>query len=285
MKNRKSIRKNQAIAGVIEALLMVALVAIVISMIQLIYIPDIMEQREADHMDQVSNQFSYLKSMIDIQMMTESDVPISSMLTLNSDKLPYFITMPSQGIASIPDSDSAYITYDNDTNTLKNNITSIEYKANNIYFVDQTYALEGGGIFLKQDNGETAGVYPSISAVENEIDPNKIDIRFDPFSKFIGIEGKKNSADKGKCTIRTNYINTIPEKSLLAAQDDFQIFSDYPIAWKKSLENTTNDLVNIILDSSNPQKYVEVEARGTQTLNLYITEYEINVQIGIGWIK
>jgi len=285
MKNRRGVRKNHAIAGVIEALLMVALVAIVISMIQLIYVPDIMEQREAEHMDQVSNQFSYLKSMIDIQMMTESDVPISSMLTLNSDKLPYFITMPSSGIASIPDSDSAYITYDNDTNTLKHNITSIKYKVRNIYFVGQTYVLEGGGIFLKQDNGETAGVYPSISAVENDIDPTKIDIRFDPFPKFIGVEGKKNSADKGKCTIRTNYINSIPETSLLAAQDDFQIFSDYPISWKKSLENTTNGLVNIILDSSNPPKYVEVEALGAQTLNLYITEYEINVQIGIGWIK
>ena len=283
MKNRRGIRKNQAIAGVIEALLMVALVAIVISMIQLIYIPDIMAQREAEHMDQVSNQFSYLKSMIDIQMMTESDVPISTLLALNSDKLPYFITIPSSGIASIPDSDSAYITYDNDTNTLKHNITSIKYKARNIYFVDQTYVLEGGGIFLKQDNGETAGVYPSISAVENEFD--QIDIRFDPFPKFIGIEGKKNSADKGKCTIRTNYINTISEKQLLAAQDDLQIFSDYPIAWKKSLENTTNGLVNIILDSSDPPKYVEIEALGAQTLNLYITEYEINVQIGIGWIK
>jgi len=283
MKNRRSIRKNHAIAGVIEALLMVALVAIVISMIQLIYVPDIMEQKEAEHMDQVSNQFSYLKSMIDIQMMTESDVPISTMLTLNSDKLPYFITVPSSGMASIPDSDSAYITYDNDTNTLKHNITSIKYKAKNIYFVDQTYVLEGGGIFLKQDNGEVAGVYPSITAIENV--PNVIDIRFDPFPKFIGIEGKKGSADKGKCTIRTNYINSIPETQLLAAQDDFQIFSDYPIAWKKSLENTTNGLVNIILDSSDPPKYVEVEALGTKTLNLYITEYEINVQIGIGWIK
>ena len=283
MKNGRSIRKNHAVAGVIEALLMVALVAIVISMIQLIYIPDIMEQREAEHMDQVSNQFSYLKSMVDIQMMTESEAPISTILTLNSDKLPYFITMPSSGTASIPDSDSAYITFDNNTIALKHNITSIKYIANNMYFVDQTYILEGGGIFLKQDNGETAGVYPSISAVENG--PNEIDIRFDPFPIFIGIEGKKTSANIGKCTIRTNYIDTIPEKSLLAAQDDFQIFSDYPIAWKKSLENTTNGLVNIILDSSNPPKYVEVEALGAQTLNLYITEYEINVQIGIGWIK
>jgi len=264
---------------------MVALVAIVISMIQLIYVPDIMEQREVEHMDQVSNQFSYFKSMIDIQMMTESEVPISTMLTLNSDELPYFITIPSFGIASIPNSDSAYITYDNDTNTLKHNITSIEYEADNMYFVDQTYVLEGGGIFLKQDNGETAGVYPSISAVENEIDPDKIDIFFDPFPKFIGIEGKKTSANRGKCTIRTNYINTIPQTQLLATQDDFQIFSDYPISWKKSLENTTNGLVNIILDSSDPPKYVEVEASGTQALNLYITEYEINVQIGIGWIK
>ena len=57
---------DQAVAGVIEALLLVALAAIVLSTIQLVYIPDIMEQREADHMDQVDNQFSHLKSVIDL---------------------------------------------------------------------------------------------------------------------------------------------------------------------------------------------------------------------------
>ena len=51
MKNKNYLKERDAVAGVIEALLLVALVAIVLSTIQLIYIPQVMEQREADHED------------------------------------------------------------------------------------------------------------------------------------------------------------------------------------------------------------------------------------------
>ena len=70
-------------------------------MIQLTYVPQIMEQKEADHMDQVFNQFSQLKSMVDMQAMSQSTSPISSMLTLGSPKLPYFLTVPALGTACI----------------------------------------------------------------------------------------------------------------------------------------------------------------------------------------
>jgi len=92
MKKRNFTKEDKGVAGVIEALLIVALVAIVISTIQLVYIPQVMNQREADHMDVVSNQFSSMKAMIDLQSMTEKDVPISSPITLGSRELPYFVT-------------------------------------------------------------------------------------------------------------------------------------------------------------------------------------------------
>ena len=50
MKIQKLKRENTAVAGVIEALLLVALVAAILSYIQFAYIPVIMEEKEADHM-------------------------------------------------------------------------------------------------------------------------------------------------------------------------------------------------------------------------------------------
>ncbi|HVQ00796.1 MAG TPA: hypothetical protein VMT57_04715 [Candidatus Thermoplasmatota archaeon] len=97
MRHRKIGTHSRAVAGVNEALLMVALVSIVISVIQLVYIPQVMEQREADHMDQISNQVSILKSMMDLQGITSSSAPISSMITLGSKELPYFITVKAYG--------------------------------------------------------------------------------------------------------------------------------------------------------------------------------------------
>ena len=48
MKRRNFLNNPYAVAGVIEALLLVALVAIILSFIQLYYIPEIMKDREAD---------------------------------------------------------------------------------------------------------------------------------------------------------------------------------------------------------------------------------------------
>ena len=80
----KILKDNKAVAGVIEALLIVALVSIIISTIQLIYVPEIMKQKESDHMDEIENQFSFLKAVIDLQSMEKKDVPITSPITLGS---------------------------------------------------------------------------------------------------------------------------------------------------------------------------------------------------------
>lgn len=53
MKQRRLGMQNKAVVGIIEALLMVVLGSIVLSVIQLVYIPEVMEQRESEHMELV----------------------------------------------------------------------------------------------------------------------------------------------------------------------------------------------------------------------------------------
>ena len=164
----KSMRNNifvdhSAVAGVIEALLLVALVAVIISTVQLVYVPDIMEQREAEHMDEVENQFSYLKSVIDLQSMIEEDVPISSPLTLGNRELPYLVSVRAFG---------QVIIYDDTTNHIDLSFVAdlplnrIHYEAQNSYYLDQEFILEGGAVILKQYDGESIKVEPSI-VIEN----------------------------------------------------------------------------------------------------------------------
>ena len=173
MKNKKLIKRKDAVAGVIEALLLVALAAIIISTIQLVYIPQMMEQRESDHMDDVENQFSYLKSVIDLQSMVKEDVPISSPITLGSRELPYFVTARAFGQLDIIDIDrtDSKIATDPWMGFPYANIplTSIKYKAHNSYFVDQTYVLEGGCVIVKQPDGETVKIEPAITKKNERI--------------------------------------------------------------------------------------------------------------------
>ena len=202
MKFIKSVKKESGVAGVIEALLLVALVSIIISSIQLVYIPQIMEEREAEHMDQVSNQFSSLKSMIELQAITNSSAPISTMISLGNKELPYFITAKGYGEVSVPYGGGWNIKVVSNSSGIYNyELTSITYEAYNSYFVDQIYALEGGGVIVKQPNGQPVmRVDPSIY-VENR---STIAIHYN-FPIFIGFPGKNLTYGPGKCFVRTNW--------------------------------------------------------------------------------
>jgi len=294
MKYKQIIGEKQAVAGVIEALLLVALVAIVISLIQLQYIPQIMEQREAEHMDEVSNQFSYLKSLIDIQALTGSmgtDVPLAyvpmmAQITLGSRELPYFITAPAFGEISIHQDNGIQI----ETNpslsgggTHKNifPLTSIKYDADNSYFVDQTYVLEGGGIILSQPDGSS--VMRADPGILINDSGQQINVRF-YLPNIIGFAGKNSTYGTGKCFVRTNYSHY---KTYSGPIHNFTIRSNYLNAWNESLNNLFGEeiynsdvKVNI---TGNVVKMMSLKPE-TKPVYLEITVVDIFCQMGPGWI-
>jgi len=277
MKNRNLSKERKAVAGVIEALLLVALVSIVISTIQLTYIPEIMEQREAEHMDDVENQFSFLKAVMDLQSMEKKDTPITSPVTLGSRELPYFVTARAFGELSIigMDNDNYKITVDYSPVTTFP-LTSIKYEAYNSYFVDQIYALEGGCIIVKQPDGETVRVEPSIN-VENKT--SEINIYYD-IPIIVGISGKNSTSGYKNCFIRTNYSNTDDNWISITGVHSINISTDYSNAWYSLLEYLLEENVNI----DKGLGYTEVTKKPGKEINFYYKKTYIYAQIGPGWI-
>lgn len=277
MRHKKFISRNLAVAGVIEALLLVGLVSIILSTIQLVYIPQIMNDREAEHMDEVSNQFSSLKSMIDLQIITRSDAPIFSMITLGSRELPYFITARAYGEVSVPEDDLGRIVVDGDEwNAIS--LTCVKYTSYNSYFVDQTYILEGGGIIVCQSDGEPVmRVDPPIS-VENS---SNVNIYYD-LPMIHGIPGKNFTYGHGKCFIRTNFSNSITYQNWTSISSNIRIYTNYTHAWYEILDDLLGDLVDINQEES----YVEIRKKnGGKDIGLYVTKFPIYMQIGPGWIS
>lgn len=275
MKNRNLIKERKAVAGVIEALLLVALVSIVISTIQLVYIPEIMEQREADHMDDVENQFSFLKAVMDLQSMEEKDTPITSPITLGGRELPYFVTAKAFGELSIIGMDNGNHEINVDYGAKTFPLTSIRYEAYNSYFVDQIYALEGGCIIVKQPDGETVRVEPSIN-IQNR--SNEINIYYD-IPIIVGISGKNYTSGYKNCFIRTNYSNTDDDFIPITNVSSINISTDYSDAWYSLLEYLMEENVNINKGSG----YATVTKK-TKEINFYYKETYIYAQISPGWI-
>ena len=279
MKNKKLIKRKDAVAGVIEALLLVALVAIIISTIQLVYIPQMMEQRESDHMDDAENQFSYLKSVIDLQSMVKEDVPISAPITLGSRELPYFVTARAFGQLDIIDEyrTDDYIL----TDSLNVSLTSIKYKAHNSYFTDQTYALEGGCVIVKQPDGETVKIEAGIT-IRNESSEIKISYSL---PVITGISGKNSTSGYKNCFIRTNYSSQI----VYSGSTTFiRINTDYLDAWNVSLnklleEEVENGYVIIEKRPIGSAEYVSITP-GSKSIYIELTVIYIGAQIGPGTV-
>lgn len=304
MKNKRFLRCNYAVAGVIEALLLVALVAVVLSTIQLVYIPEIMEERESDHMDEVLNQFSHIKSVIDTQSLMgvlRSDgslayAPMSSPLTLGSGEIPYFITERASG--------SLYIIGEREADDCRINIqpapvdfpsgiplTSIKYVASNFYFVDQTYILEGGGIILNQPpgatdpGGEVMKSPPPITVVNYT---NNITIYYS-LPLFKSYAGKNSTADYTTKFILTNYSKCYTHSG---AVNFIHIYTEHPVAWNQSLRQDSTGIlweyynsgyININLNTAQSPQRIEITP-GSKTIYLHLTVLEIGAQIGPGWV-
>ncbi len=262
---------DNAVAGVIEALLLVALVAIVLSTIQLVYIPEIMEQKEAEHMDDVDNQFSYLKSVIDLQSSLQKDVPISSPITLGSSELPYFVTARAFGQLDIIDDPSSWI----ETDLISYiPLTSIQLDAMNSYFVQQLYILEGSAVLVQQSDGESVRIEPSLSVQNNS---DNISIIWQ-LPEFKSIAGKNSASGYQNCFVRTNYSSNITYSGIT----NISIYSQFLNAW--------NATFNSVLDEAIEKGYIHIYrysdhlliAPGTKKIHLAITLATIYAQIGPG---
>lgn len=293
MLSKRILGEKQAVAGVIEALLLVALASIVLSTIQLQYIPQIMEERESEHMDVVANQFSILNTVINMQSMTQSDMPVFSIVTLGSKELPYLITGPAMGELSIPQEENMAISGFSENSSINlSNLSSIKFTSHNLYFVNQVYVIEAGAIIVKQPNGNPVmRADPSLSA-KNE--NNIITLKFF-IPNIIGTPGKNSTSGYGRCFVRTVYLNN---RSLFMADiKNIRIDTKYPEAWNESIHNILNSYGIIwhtgngtwdgYVDIDQKNSYVEITVKSVYNIqfDLYLEITDISTQIGAGWIK
>jgi hypothetical protein len=307
MKSIHFIRNNHALAGVIEALLLVALVAIILSTIQLVYVPVIMDQKEAEHMKTVENQVAHLKSVIETQAIMGvagggspiAYSPMASPITLGSSELPYFISQGSFGIINIIDKDNSnrgkiiMAAQDlPDDYLLGIPLTSIKYESINYYFVNQNYILEGGAIILEQPEDYTMKVDIPMK-VENHSSYIKI---FYTIPVFNAPANKDYTFGNDTSFVRTNYVSytssveTQPDN----LDDDYlHIYTDYPTAWLDSLirddagvlwEYNNNGMIQVSLNNPDNPTYVKIEP-GTALIDVELTIVEIDTQVGAGYIK
>ena len=102
MRIKRIKNSDDAVVGIIVAILLIGLLLAVITIVQTVFVPNWMENIEANHMDEVSAQFDQLKFAIDIQSaLNITDIPISVPITLGSSNLPILQSARAYGLLEI----------------------------------------------------------------------------------------------------------------------------------------------------------------------------------------
>jgi hypothetical protein len=276
---RIEIRMNQrwcsdhAVAGIITAILLVGLIVIVISLIQTTYVPKWMKSIEAEHMSDVADQFSQLKSAIDIQTATGQKTPMSTSIALGNKEIPYFSASRAFGSLLIL-SNNCTVTITNISNSFSYSLGIIKYSSKNVYYLDQSYIFEAGSVILNQSEGNVMSIKP-FSAIKNA----NVNMTFD-IVNITGVGGRTSAGGYGTYPIRTEFVSNITV--LMNNIKNITIATNYPNAWHQAFKSTLQSAnLTYITDFSVTDTAGEViiEFFGATTVNLALNVIEINAWI------
>jgi len=279
---------DDAIIGIVTAILIIGLIVIVISMIQIVYVPIIMEQREAEHMDRVAEQFGFLTSVIDNQAAYgNKGIPIATFITLGSKELPILVSSKAYGTLEVL-KDSCKITIQNDSITNTYLIGTIKYSSTNAYYLDQSYTYETGAMIVSQYQGNKMMARPGFFTEYNRT-ANYVNISFDVVN-VSSIGQKIIASGYGTYGLQTEY-NYISMNMSYLDVSNMTINSQFSSSWfifinsllkDAGLNSETNPSQFILTDNG---QFITLNFSSDLTVDINLKIIEMQVQIGPGWIK
>ncbi len=287
MKICKLQSNNEGAAGIIVAVMLIGLFFTFISVIQLTYIPDWSEEREAEHMEKVAEQFTQLKFAVDVlSTIEQSGNKITTAVTLGTNEIPLPLFLKSEksyGYLRLM-SDECIINI-TDTTPVSNSypLGSIKYSPRNSEYIETEYIYEAGGVITNQNLGNTMYIMPYFSVDYS----GNVDITYEAID-FIDIAGKKYTTGHSITQIQLEYkgknTNTINNV------DEITISTEYMSAWHNFFNDTlsTAGLTygagnDFEINENDIDNEITIDFNNALTVDINMIITEINIQIGPGW--
>lgn len=276
--------KNEAVAGIVVAVMIVGLVLAVVSIIQTIYVPKWMETREAEHMGVVSDQFSQLKFAVDSQIALQKNSPISTSITLGSRELGFFVSNKAFGRLAIITNGWAYRVVTTIGNTYEDNFGVLRYNSENAYFLNQAYTYESGGVVLDQTQGYVYIIKPDFSANYNtSLRQVTLCLRC---VDLVPSDERTSITGYGTYPIRTQYL-TSTNTSINLIQS-LTIITPYPNIWYNFVNATLSDAylvknTDYTITKTSNQVTLSFNYPPLNNVILDLEKCSISTQITLGW--
>lgn len=286
---KKIKNSDNGVAGIVVTLMIIGLFVSAVAMVQTLFVPNWMEQKESEHMGEVGKQFTQLKFAIDTQaLVAEKNIPVSTPITLGSDEMPFLTTMRSYGDINImPNDCKITITYKSSQDpTSDESVTfkagSIKYSSRNAYYMNQNYIYENGALILSQGSQSVMSVQPSLSVILNK------DLSFTIFS-ISELGDKTSAAGYGTYPIQTKFLDS--KEYIYSDITSITIETSHQNAWRFFFE----DVLKINTDENNYDFDAAMEPLTDQDEvvitfsedlpDLNIKQVKIGAQISPGWVE
>jgi len=285
-------KKDDAVAGIIVAILLVGLIISVLAIIQTVYVPRWMEQKESEHMNTVLDQFALLKFAIDTQALhQDANVSLSTSITLGSKEWPIFSSSRAYGTLEIIEDESNFQIMNAAADVFAQiSFGKVTYASANAYFIDKTYVYETGALITGQSDGNVMSIVPNfVVRYNDDVDPKTITINFSIINTK-GIGEKTSIGGYGTYPIQAQYSNSTDKQYPKAGWtiDKFSIATKYINSWeiflkreftKAGLEEDTD------YKFTSDEKEVIVDFDDSLDITINIKKYNIGVQIAPGWVE
>ena len=267
---------NTAVVGIIVTVLLIGLFLSILVMLNTVYVPQWLEESEAAHMEEISNQFAQLKYALDIQSVVNDSTAISSSVTLGTKEIPFFDKGRTFDALKIVDNDIS-VTFDGTFGTEEYTSDTIQYTSGNSFFVDQTYIYEAGALIISQ--GDASVLYGKPSILSKDYGENMSFI----FTKIQGVSGKTEVSGYGNYPLYTECVTPNEDYIILEGVTDMTITTDHPQAWKVAMQNALRySGLNCTISTDPNSVIIEFTYSGAPYYNFYIREVDINAQISFG---
>ena len=287
--NLKKIKKNdEAVVGVVVAVLLVGLFLAIFLIIQTVFVPNWMEQLEAEHLNDVGNQFALLKFAVDTQSATEKNIPITTSMTLGNKEIPFFSSSRAFGFLRIIE-DECTINITNATTWFTYQPGIIKYSSSNSYYIDQTYTYEAGAIISSQAEGNVMFIRPSLFADYDTL-WDQVNISF-TLTNLKASGEKKSVSGFGTYPIQTNFSKS--NVTNITGVQSIKINTNYANAWHSYINSS---LINQGLDYGTGDNYWITATNDevviyfnsppiNPNVDVILEVVDIFAQIAPGWIE
>ena len=266
-KHHRTLDTN-GVVGIVATVLLIGLLITFVGIIQTVYVPNWLEQKEAQHLTDVENQFCELKYSLDLCVLLGQNITLSNYITLGSEELPFFNTGRTYDSLEIT-SDTFQINFSNATHAFSFALSDIVFSSKNTHFINQILCLEAGALVLSQPPKSILLGQPMISIT------NFTNISLSLLN-FSGLTGKGFVSGYGTYVLSNTF--TGRNTYLMNNVTDVEIYTLYPEAWQDYFNSSSflySGLTYTITMTDTSVHITFHDALGTFHINVYDIHSEV----------